>query len=139
MPQPPQTRQPPPLSLLFAWRDNGWGVFGLLGGGLLWLLSAGSLALAMRANLTASAQQHNLAFAGTEVLIRRLQGAAVLWTFGFTTLQILSFLLFAFVLRGSYRLRSALCFAFGAAFVMIGDVLGLIGLLFWVARTLPSG
>lgn len=138
MPQSPQLRQPP-LGLLFAWLDNGWGVSGLAGGGVLWLLSAASLACAMRANLTASTARQNLAFAGTEMLIHHLHGAAVLWTLGFTTLQILSFLLFAFVLRGSYRLRSALCFAFGAAFVMVGDVLGLIGLLFWVASTLPPG
>ncbi len=131
-----RTERGSPLGLLFAWMDNGWGVSGLLAGGLLWLLSAGSLALAMRANLAASARQHELAFSGTEVLIRHLHGAAVFWTLGFTTLQILSFLLFAFVLRGGYRLRSAVCFAIGAGFVIFGDVLGLFGLLVWVGMTL---
>ncbi len=124
---------------LFGWLDHRWGVSGLIGGGLLWFLSAGSLALAMQANLAASAQQSRLPFGGAAMLGRHLHSVSVLWTLGFTTLQILSFLFFAFVLRGSYRLRSAVCFAVGAGFVIAGDVLGLFALLVWVGMSLsPS-
>ena len=121
------------------WLRNGRGVAGLMGGAVLWVLSAVALGWAMRANLAADEQALLHDFGGAGVLIRHLHGSALIWGLGFTALQLLSFLLFAFVLRACYRLRSAVCFSVGAGLVMAGDVLGLLGLLVWIGVTTGGG
>lgn len=126
-------------SQLYGWLRNERGVAGLAGGGVVWVLSAAALGLAMRANLAADEQALLHDFGGAGVVIRHLHGSAVLWGLGFTMLQLLSFLLFAFVLRACYRLRSAVCFSVGAGLVMVGDLLGLLGLLVWVGVTVGTG
>ena len=62
----------------------------------------------------------------------------VLWCTAFTLLQLASFLLFTFVLRASWRLRSAVCFALAAGLVITGDVAGLLALLVWLGFTLGA-
>lgn len=131
-----RTSVSPPWPELLGWLRNGPGVSGLLGGGVVWALSLVALGMGMRANLAADGQRHLRSFAGTELLIQHLHGAAVLWTLCFTALQLGSFLTFALVLRASFRLRTAVCFSAGAGIVMAGDVLGLLGLLVWVGSTL---
>jgi hypothetical protein len=108
---------------------------GLLAGLLLWMLSAGALALSMRANLAASLQQRTHVFAGATLQIRHLHSIAVAWSLSFTTLQLLSMLVVTFVVRACYRLRAAICFTFGAGSVMLGDLLGLLGMLVWLGTT----
>ncbi len=122
--------------MLNDWLRNERGVAGLAGGAAVWGLSAFALSLSMRANLAADDQGRLQQFAGTDVVIRHLHGTAVLWGAGFTALQLLSFLMFAFVLRACYRLRSAVCFSAGAGLVMAGDVLGLFVLMCWVGLTM---
>ncbi len=122
-------------SMLFGWLRNERGVAGLAGGCLVWVLSAMALGFAMRANLAADEQGRVPDLGSAGVLVRHLHGSAMLWGLGFTVLQLVSFLTFAFVLRACYRLRSAMCFSAGAGFVMVGDVLGLFGLLVWVGMT----
>lgn len=122
-------------SMLFGWLRNERGVAGLAGGGLVWVLSAVALGFAMRANLAADGQGRVHDFGGAGLLIRHLHGSAVLWGLGFAALQLLSFFMFAFVLRACFRLRTAVCFSVGAGFVMLGDALGLAALLVWVGMT----
>ncbi len=62
----------------------------------------------------------------------------VLWCAAFTLLQLASFLLFAFVLRACWRLRSAVCFALAAGLVIAGDLAGLLALLVWLGVTLGA-
>ena len=123
---------------MFAWLRNGRGVAGLLAGLLLWLLSAGALALSMHANLDASFLQHTHPFGRAAPLIRHLHTIAVAWSIAFTTLQLLSLLVTTFVVRACYRLRAAICFTLGAGSVMLADLLGLLGLLIWVGTTLET-
>ena len=118
--------------MLFAWMRNVGGLLGLVGGAALWALSGWALTLAMRANLAASALGRAR---GDGSVLDHLHGTAVLWSLGFTGLQLTSFLVFTFVLRACYRLRSAVCFAMGGGFVMLGDVAGLFALLVWLRMT----
>ncbi len=124
--------------ILVGWLRNERGVAGLAGAGAIWALSATALGFAMRANLAAEERARLHSFGGAGLAIRHLHGAAVLWTLGFTVLQLLSFLTFAFVLRACFRLRTAICFSVGAGLVMVGDVLGLLGVLVWVGTTLGA-
>lgn len=110
---------------------------GLVGGGVVWLLSLGALVFGMRANVAAD----HVFLHGIErtVAVRNLHRAAIGWGLGFSVLQLGSFLAFAFVLRSCYRLRSAVCFALGAGAVMAGDALELVGVLIWLRATVGAG
>ena len=112
----------------------GW--IGVLLACSLWIASAGALARAMARN------------AQTSSLLRAYPSRAeassadlsmVLWCIAFTLLQLTSFLLFAFVFRASWQLRSALCFLLAAGLVMVGDTAGLFALLVWLGVTLGAG
>ena len=122
---------------LFGWMRCRQGVAGLAVGGVVWVLSLWALFFAMRANLAADhVFAHGVVRA---VAVRNLHWAAVAWGLGFTVLQLGSFLVFAFVLRSCYRLRSAVCFVLGAGAVMAGDALELLGVLIWLRVTVGAG
>ena len=124
--------------MLVGWLRNRYGGAGLLAAAMVWGLSAVALALAMQANLAASGQMHIHRVDAAERLVRQLHLAAIVWSVGFTTLQLASFLTFTLVLRASYHLRTAVCFALGAGIVMLGDGLGLFVVLLWLRVTLGA-
>jgi hypothetical protein len=121
---------------VFSWLRNGRGVAGLLAGLLLWVLSAGALALSMHSNLAASLQQRTHPPGGAALVVRHLHSIAVGWSIAFSTLQLLSMLVTTLVIRACYRLRAAICFSLGAGSVMVSDLFGLLCLLIWVGTTL---
>jgi hypothetical protein len=118
-------------------RNNGRGVAGLAFGGGLWMLSAATLAVALRQNALASEVQslHRLAAAPA---ITRLHGAAVAWAVAFAALQVASFLVWAAILRTVWLLRAAVCYTLGAVMVMAGDCFGLFCLLVWLRISLGA-
>ncbi|WP_263385288.1 hypothetical protein [Granulicella arctica] len=124
---------------MFGWLIRDRGVVGLLTGFVLWAISAVALGFSMRANLAASMQERSHNFGDAGLLIQHLHGSAVGWSLCFTALQLMSLVATAFVLRACYRWRTAACFIAGAGFVMIGDVLGLLGLLVWLGTTVGVG
>ena len=117
---------------LFSWLRNGRGVAGLLGGAAVWMLSEGLLTLAMRANWAAAEQMQVIERMRVERMVLHLNGSAVGWSLGFIALQLISFVIYAFVLRSCYRLRTAVCYALGAGLVMAADATALFGLLVWM-------
>ena len=118
-------------------RHKGFGVAGLLFGGGLWMLSAATLAIALRQNALAS-QLSSLHSLAANSAITRLNGAAVAWAFDFTMLQLASFLVWAGTLRSAWLLRAATCYTLGAVMLIAGNCFGLICLLVWLRITLGA-
>ena len=112
----------------------GW--IGILVSCALWIASVLALAFVM----------HHLSSTSTHPVHTRPSSsssgssdlALVLCCAAFTLLQLTSFLLFAFVFRASWRLRSAVCFALAAGLVIAGDGAGLLALLVWLGVTLGA-
>jgi hypothetical protein len=118
-------------------RDSGLGLAGLAFGAGLWALSAASLAVAMRQNLDASQLGSVHSLAG-KAAMTHLHQAALAWAFGFTLLQLASFLVCAFVFRAAWRLRTALCYTLSGFLLMAGDCFGLFCLLVWLRLSLGA-
>ena len=118
-------------------RNSGVGVAGLAFGGGLWALSAAALAVAMRRNLDASRLFALHSDAG-RAAVSHLHGSAVAWAVAFTLLQLGSFLVWAFVLRATWQLRTAVCYTLGAFLLMAGDCFGLFCLLVWLRLSLGA-
>ncbi len=116
-------------------RQTVLGWIGVLLACSLWVASAGALAHAMAHNAQTSfllRASPSRAMASSADLPMALGCAA------FTLLQLASFLLFAFVLRAAWRLRTAMCFLLAAGLVMAGDTAGLLALLVWLGLTLGA-
>ena len=107
----------------------GW--IGVLGACAVWIASGFALAIAMHQISHASNPPARTRASSSEL-------AMMFWCAAFTLLQLTSFLLFAFVLRASWRLRSAVCFTLAAGLVMVGDAAGLLALLVWLGVTLGA-
>ncbi len=118
-------------------RNTGFGVAGLVFGGGLWTLSAGSLAIALRQNDLASKVAILHIPAATSAMTR-LHGEAVAWAVGFTVLQLASFLVWAGMLRSAWLLRAAICYTLGAVMLIAGDCFGLLCLLVWLRISLGA-
>ena len=115
----------------------GWS--GILVSCAAWIASATALAVAMRhlehtSSLLRTYPAHSIPARETTSDL-----PAVLWCLAFTFLQLASFLLFAFVFRASWRMRSAVCFSLAAGLVLAGDAAGLLALLVWLGLTLGAG
>ena len=111
----------------------GW--VGVLLACAIWIASGFALALAMH-HMSRASNPPRTHSAGTNASSSDLP--VVLWCAAFTLLQLASFLLFAFVLRACWSLRSAVCFALAAGLVIVGDLAGLLALLVWLGLTLGA-
>ena len=111
----------------------GW--IGVLFACAVWIASVLALALAMHhiSHAPAPPRTHP-----ARTGARSSELAIALWCAPFTYQPLTSFLLFAFVFRASWRLRSAVCFALAAGLVMVGDGAGLLALLVWLGITLGA-
>ncbi len=118
-------------------RNNraGLGWLGVLLAGTVWFASVLALFFAM----------HHLSQPPTPLWAHPLHRQAgnydfalAFWCTAFTLLQITSFLLFTFVFRAFWRLRSAVCFTLAVGLVIAGDAAGLLALLVWLGITLGA-
>lgn len=115
-------------------RGTRWaGRVGLLAALLLWVGSIAALLEGLRANEVAGllAVQHGRA-AVAAVRVEHLHGVAVMWCVVLAGLQIGAGVVGAFVLRGFYGLRTAVCFALSTCSLVLLNGLWLAGLLVWL-------
>ena len=61
-----------------------------------------------------------------------LRGVAVMWCLVLTALQLMAGLVSVGVLRGVYRLRTAVCFAVSGGSVIALNTMWLMGVLVWL-------
>jgi len=99
---------------------------------LLWVASIAALLAGIRANEAAGLLVRVHAARLLEERVEHLHGLAVMWCFVLTGLQISALVMGAGVLRGFYRLRSAVCFAVSGGTVIVLNVMWLFGLLMWL-------
>lgn len=114
---------------------------GVFGACAVWLVSALALVFAMGHGTWNSPFQPAQSAHATGSRHAQAGSADLLMAvgcMGFTLLQLASFLLFAFVFRAAWRLRSAVCFSLAAGLVVAGDVAGLVALLVWLGITLGA-
>ncbi len=119
-------------------RQTALGWTGVLLACILWVASV--LALAHAMNHLERASSLLRTYPGCGAPARDSSDLpAVLWCSAFSFLQLASFLLFTFVFRAFWRMRSAVCFSLAAGLVIVGDAAGLFALLVWLGLTLGAG
>jgi hypothetical protein len=104
---------------------------------MLWALSVCSLALAMNDNLAADKSAEALPLHNAAPYVTHLRAGAVFFAFGCTLLQLGTGLLATFVLRASWCLRAAACYAVGVCSIILADAFALFGLLVWMRWNEP--
>ena len=114
----------------------GW--IGLLVASAVWIASAGALAHGLGPGLHTSSMPGPYPPHSAHATASSSDLPMVLWCTAFTFLQLTSFLLFAFVFRAAWRLRTAVCFTLAAGLIMVADAAGLLALLVWLGLTLGA-
>ena len=115
---------------------SGW--IGILSASAVWIASVLALAYGMDHSAQVSLLQTVHPTTSPHARASNFDLPMVLGCAAFTLLQLVSFLLFAFVLRAFWRLRSAMCFTLAAGLVIAGNAAGLLALLVWLGITLGA-